>query len=69
MNLRSQIVIELEKNDRIYTFCMPFGAPYGESYDAAFEMLQKIVQMAKQAAEQAKLQEPDKDVTQMINGN
>ncbi len=61
MNLRSEVVIEVEKGDNMYRFCMPGGANYGEAYDAAFEALGKIMELAKGAQESMKRQEKEKD--------
>lgn len=60
MNMKSEVVMEFEKNERLYKFCMPMNAPYGEAYDAAFEALQEIVDLAKKAAERAKRQDEEK---------
>ncbi len=51
MELKSIVQIEVERNDRKYTFSMPVGVSYGEAYDAAFEVLQKTVELAQKAAE------------------
>ena len=54
MDLRSNVVIEIKKNDNVFQFVMPMGSPFGEAYDAAFQCLSKIIEMAKEAAEKAK---------------
>ena len=64
MDLRSEVVMEIKKNDRVYKFVMPMACPFGEAYDAAFEALQNISKMAKDAAdraEQKKTVEPASD--------
>ncbi len=60
MELKSMIAIEIEKNDRVFSFLLPVGAPFGEAYDAAFEVLGKIIEMSKEAADNMKASE-DKD--------
>lgn len=54
MNVKSFVVIEIEKNDNRFSFMMPVGAPFGEAYDACYEALNHIVEFSKKAAEQAK---------------
>lgn len=61
MNVQSMVVIEIERNGRLYTFSMPVGAPYGEAYDAAFEALQSVLDMARQSAERARPVEVDNE--------
>ena len=61
MNLKSAVIIEVEKNERKYSFSMPVGAPYGECYDAAFEVLKSVVELSTQALnnlEQKKADQP-----------
>jgi hypothetical protein len=57
MEVKSQVLLEVKKNDRVYTFSLPMGAPFGECYDACFESLQKILELAQQSAEKARPQE------------
>lgn len=52
-------MIEVSKNDRLYTFTMPVGAPFGEVYDVAYEVLNKIAELAKDGALSAKRAEGD----------
>jgi hypothetical protein len=54
MNIKSQVVIEIAKDDLVFSFAMPLGAPFGKAYDAAHEVLMEIVEYSKKAAEQAK---------------
>lgn len=51
MEIKSLVVIEVDKNDKKYTFSMPTGVSYGEAYDAAFDVLQKTVELAQKAAD------------------
>jgi hypothetical protein len=57
MPIESQIIINVKKGERNYTFMMPSGAPFGEAYDSAFEVLQEIVTFSRQAADNAKRKE------------
>lgn len=61
MNLKSCVVIEITKNERLYTFTMPVGAPFGEAYDVAYQVLLKIADLAKEGAASAKRVEGDSD--------
>jgi len=54
MDIHSQVVIEIKKDDHVFRFSMPLGSPFGKAYDAAYEVLQHIVDLSKKAAEQAK---------------
>lgn len=54
MNIKSQIVIEVTKDDHTFSFAMPLGAPFGKAYDAAHDVLMEIIEYSKRAAEQAK---------------
>lgn len=54
MNLRSEIIIEIIKNERTYRFSMPVGATFVECIDTAKETVEAVLDMAKQAEEQAK---------------
>lgn len=53
MNLKSILIIEIEKNDHKFQFSMPAGVSYGEAYDAAFKVLHQVLEMAKNVADQA----------------
>jgi hypothetical protein len=57
MPIETQVIINVKKGERNYTFTMPSGAPFGEAYDSAFEVLQEIVTFSKQAAENAQRRE------------
>lgn len=54
MTLKSQVVIEITKDNHTFQFVMPTGVSYGTAYNAAFEVLQNILEMSKQSLEQAK---------------
>lgn len=54
MELKSLVVIEVDKNDKKFSFSMPAGSSYGDAYDAAFEVLQQTVELAKKAADATK---------------
>jgi len=53
-DVKSNVVMEIKKDDRSYCLIIPHGAPYGELYDALFKMLQDVVEMSKTAVESAK---------------
>jgi hypothetical protein len=57
MPIETQVIINIKKGEREYTFTMPSGAPFGEAYDSAFEVLQEIVIFSKQAADNSKRRE------------
>ncbi len=65
MNERGELILEIEKNERKYRFCMPFGAPFGESYDACHEFLERIAVMAKLAADNASRKTEIEDKTDL----
>jgi len=50
---KAVIVLEVEKNERVYTFTMPVGSPFGEAYDVAFLMLQEVLKLSKEAVDRA----------------
>lgn len=54
MDITSNVILEVTKNERKYRFEMPVGAPFGECYDAAFEVLNKVSELAKQASDKMK---------------
>lgn len=54
MKLQDVVVIQIEKNERVYSFHMPVGAPLGEAYDAGFDALQAILEITQKAAEKAR---------------
>jgi hypothetical protein len=57
MPIETQVIINVKKGDREYTFMMPSGAPFGEAYDSCFEVLQEIVMFSKQAVDNAQRRE------------
>ena len=54
MDIKSHVIIEIKKDDHVFSFSMPLGAPFGKAYDAAYEVLHHIIDLSKKAAEQAK---------------
>ena len=63
MELKSLILVEVKKDDRVYRFEMPVGAPLGECYDAAFQALNKIAELMRDAASKAERKdEPAEEV-------
>jgi hypothetical protein len=57
MEQRLTIELKVTKEDRIYTFTMPYGVSHGEVYDVAHEILMGLFEMHKQQAEMLKRQE------------
>lgn len=60
MNQKAYIHLEISKEDRVYTYEMPFGAQYQECYDVAIEFANKIIELAQQAEDQRKKLEAEK---------
>jgi hypothetical protein len=59
MDQRITIEFKITKEDRVYTFSMPYGCAHGESYDVVYEILMTIADMAKQRAESLQRNEDD----------
>lgn len=51
MEVKTHIIIEVEKDGHTFSFSLPAGAPFGKAYDACFETLQHIIDFSKKAAE------------------
>lgn len=49
-NIKSNIEIEITKNEKNYHFVIPMGVSFGEAADAAYEVMQVIQEWAKQSA-------------------
>lgn len=62
MDIKTSVILEVEKDGHVFSLSMPSGAPFGKAYDAAFDFLQKIIELSKQAADQAQ-QKKDDSVT------
>jgi hypothetical protein len=58
MELKNYIVMEVEREERIYRLEIPAGAPYGELYDAVYECLVKVSQEMQQAVQASQPQAP-----------
>lgn len=54
MAIKSHVVIEITKDDHVFSFHMPVGAPLGKAYDACHDALLEILEFSKQAAAAAK---------------
>jgi hypothetical protein len=54
MEIKSNITLEVTKNERLYQFIVPVGAPFGEAVDVAFENFVKISEMAQENFNKAK---------------
>lgn len=58
MEMKSLVSIDIQKNDKLFSFHMPSGCAIGEAYDAAFQVLKVILANAQKTADQAAAQEP-----------
>ncbi len=56
MNMKKEIVLELQKGENVYRFSMPENAPLGEIYDVGFQILKSAAQLAQDAIQQAQNQ-------------
>ena len=61
MEVKTYIIIEVEKDGHTFSFSLPAGAPFGKAYDACFETLQHIIEFSKKAAEGMKQADTDSD--------
>lgn len=52
-----KIQFNITKENREYTFIIPYGASHGEVYDVAHEIIVGLVEIQKQQAEALKRQE------------
>jgi hypothetical protein len=50
MNIRSEFVLELIKDTRVFRAHMPVGATYQECYDVIAEFAKQIITLSEQAA-------------------
>lgn len=53
MELKSNVIMEVKRNEVIFRLELPYGAPLGDAYEAVFEMLGKIVEMAKESVDKS----------------
>ena len=51
MKAKNEIILEIEKEDRVYQMSMPINAPLGESYEAAAAFLDEIIRLIKEHAD------------------
>lgn len=58
LDVKTNVTIEVTKEDRVYRFSIPAGAPFGESFDAAFEALEMIRGWYDKAQEKMKENRP-----------
>ena len=61
MQVKTNIIIEVEKDGHTFSFSLPAGAPFGKAYDACFETLKHIIEFSKKAAEGMKQADTDSD--------
>lgn len=60
IKLNSYLVLELERNEKLYRFEMPFGAKYEDARIVAHDFVRGVEELQKQAEEQLKKsQEPE----------
>ncbi len=59
MELKTEVIIEHQKEDRIYRMSMPANAPLGEAYEAAGLFLEEMVRMINEQAEKLRLGEEE----------
>ena len=66
MEIKSAIILEVEKNERLYQFVVPVGAPYGEAVDTAYEVFVKLSELAQENIQKAKeaKEKADKEATE-----
>lgn len=57
--MKSALIFEAKKNERVYQFVAPVGSPFGECYDVLHEMLVAITEEVKKATEAAKRKEEE----------
>ena len=56
MNMKKEIVLEIQNGENLYRFSMPEVAPLGEIYDVGFQILKAAVQLAANAVQQNEAQ-------------
>ena len=61
MNLKSAVIFEVIKEERLYRFEIPVGAPYGECYDAGFAFLKKVEELSAEAVKKAERAKNDEN--------
>jgi hypothetical protein len=54
MELKTSIVLEVKKDERLYQLFLPNGAPFGEACDAASEMVSALLKLATENHEKTK---------------
>ena len=67
MNGNYALNLYIEKNNRVYMFCVPVNSPYEEANQVALEFAQGVLDLQKQAlenAEKQKLEEEAKNAVQ-----
>lgn len=64
MNLRNEIIMEIQNADKAFRAHFPQNSSYQECYDFLVKCVEKIIEMSKQQAEQAAAQQPQDAPTQ-----
>ncbi|NGX36860.1 MAG: hypothetical protein K1000chlam2_00005 [Chlamydiae bacterium] len=60
MKAKNDIVLEVEKEDRIYRFSMPVSAPLGEAYEVVGAFMDEIVRLINEHHEKNKKTKDEK---------
>jgi hypothetical protein len=60
--LKQAAILEIVKDERVYTFILPQSAPIGELHDVLFQMRAFVIERIQEAAkaEVQKVEEPEK---------
>ena len=62
--MNSKISMDVNKDERLYSFCMPQGSPVGEAYDACFEVLQLLLSEAARLSKNAEKKQKEEESAQ-----
>lgn len=57
MEFKNTIVLEIQKEERVYRMEMPAGAPLGEAYQCAGMMLDRLVELINEHSQKRKEEE------------
>lgn len=57
VNTKTVVVLEVEKNERLFSFSVPVGTPFKDAYEGALSILQGIAELSKKAEEEASQKE------------
>lgn len=62
MLVKSEVVVEVKKEENTYRFMMPVMSSYKDAYDAAVDCANTIVEMSKKAQEAAEARQKESEV-------